>query len=50
VAEEINGANDRRIFRLSPLAPAIIEDILDGRAAGPRLEDLRSELSADWET
>ena len=49
-AEGINEAYVRRILRLTLLAPAIVEDILDGQVAGLRLEDLRSELPADWAT
>ncbi len=49
-AEKLNGSYVSRIFRLTLLAPEIVEAILDGRQ--PRtlqLADLMDEMPIEWE-
>ena len=48
-SEKINESDVRRILRLSPLAPDIVEAILGGRQpAGVQLEDLLRRFPIGW--
>ncbi|MTW18317.1 hypothetical protein GJ689_19125 [Rhodoplanes serenus] len=48
-AEEINSSYVARVLRLSLLAPAIVEAILDGRQPPElQLEDLLARLPVEW--
>jgi len=48
-AEKINSSYVSRVLRLTLLAPATVEAILDGRAAAaPTLEEAMKVFPAEW--